>query len=265
MPFEALFERSERTAGSCPDGFVSVNTAWKDECLKVQPGAEVAASRMETRRYAAMHGATTELSKAEGMAFDPNNKRLYLALARVERGMTAGSETWDVGGPDHVQWDANPCGVVVGMDLGEAVDSAGVAMDSEFVAGAVHLVLEGAPRTYEGGLKHNTCDVDAIAGPDNLEFIPEAGVLLVAEDTSAHDNNALWAFDTQRGSLTRVLTVPLGGEVAGLQWYPDIGGRGYITVSVQKPFSTWGDPWWVGQVEGDPRSWTGWLGPFPRL
>ncbi len=263
--FTDLFEAAEPADGACPEGFGSINTTWKHECLKLVEGAELAASRLETRRYAALQGATTELSKSEGMAFDPDGMRLFLAFARIERGMTAEHDTYDVGGPDHMGWAKNPCGAVVSMALGTAVDTTGAAIDSGYVAGSVSLVLEGAPKDYEAGLEHNTCDLEAIAGPDNLEYMPEAGVLLIAEDTNAHDNNALWALEMKNGSLMRVLTVPLGGEVAGLQWYPDIGGRGYITVSVQNPMMPWGDPWWAGEVEGDQRSWTGWLGPFPQF
>lgn len=263
--FDEVLEAAELEGDACPEGFTSVNTSWKRECLRVPEGGDLVASRLETRRYAAIRGATTEFSKAEGLAFDPGGKRLFLALARVEKGMTPADETWDDGGPDHLQWAKNPCGAVVSMPLAPADDLDGAPIDSPFVATRIDLLLEGAEKTYTGALAHNTCDLDAIAGPDNLEFIPEAGVLLVAEDTSGHDNNALWAYDLERGSLTRVLTVPLGGEVAGLNWYPDVGGFGYITVSVQKPFSTWGDPWWVGEIEGDTRSWTGWLGPFPQL
>ena len=263
--FEDLFDRVEPADGRCPDGFGSVNTTWKHECLAVRPGAELAASRLETRRYAALQGATTEFSKAEGLAFDPRSGRLFAAFSRVERGMLAADPDYDVGGPDHLQWAPNPCGSVVSTSLGGAVDSTGATMDSEYVAGRVDPLLEGAPKAYTGRLEHNACDVDAIAGPDNIEFIPEAGILLIAEDTDQHENNALWALSTKNGALTRVMTVPLGGEVAGLQWYADIGGRGYITVSVQDPLSTRGDPYWVDLVDGDTRSWTGWIGPFPRL
>ncbi len=210
--FEDLFERVEPVEGLCPQGFGSVNTAWKHECLKVVPGAELAASRLETRRYAALLGATTEFSKAEGLAFDPATPRLFAAISRIQRGMLEADPTWDAGGPDHIRLPPNPCGVVWGMSLGTAVDSTGQPIDSAFVAGRVDAVTAGEPKEYSGALEHNTCDLEAIAGPDNLEFVPQAGLLLIAEDTSAHDNNALWALDVANGSLQRVLTVPWAGR-----------------------------------------------------
>jgi secreted PhoX family phosphatase len=264
--FDDLMERADPTGDACPEGFGSTNTTWGHECLRVRPGAELAASRLETRRYAALRGATTEFSKTEGIAFDPKTPRLFVAISRVERGMLAAEPIWDAGGPDDVGLEPNPCGLVLSMGLGTAVDSEGAAIDSALVAGRVDVLLAGAPKAYAGALQHNTCDVDGIAGPDNLEWVPGAELLLVAEDTAGHENNALWAFDPERGALTRILTVPFGAEVAGLQWYPDVGGRGYITVSVQEPFSVRGEPRWAGLVDGqDPRSWTGWLGPFPKL
>jgi hypothetical protein len=43
----------------------------------------------------------------------------------------------------------------------------------------------------------NACDVNAIAGPDNLFYTNHN--LLVAEDTSKHQNNFLWAYNLQTG------------------------------------------------------------------
>ena len=46
------------TNGSCPAGFTSVNTTTGHECLKMIEGRETRTSFLETRRYAAMLGAT---------------------------------------------------------------------------------------------------------------------------------------------------------------------------------------------------------------
>ena len=262
VSFNELFDRVEPQDGACADGFGSVATAWGHECLRVQPGAEIAASRLETRRFAALRGATTEFSKGEGLAFGGDT--LYMALARVQGSMLA-KDPRDVGGPDHLGLEPNPCGAVLAFDLGEPNDSEGHPIDSAFVVRSGRVAFEGAQKPYRGARSANTCDLERIAGPDNLAFIPEAGVLLVAEDTARHENNALWAIDVASGDHTRILTVPLKAEVAGLQWYPDIGGHGYITFAVQNPFSTWDDPNWQDATDGDPRSWVGYLGPFPPL
>lgn len=46
--------------------------------------------------------------------------------------------------------------------------------------------------------KNNTCDVNNIAGPDNLFYMN--GNLLIAEDTSRHYNNVLWAHNLNTGA-----------------------------------------------------------------
>ena len=263
--FDDLFESSDPDACAAP--FRSIHTMFGRECLRVRPGAELAASRLETRRYAALRGATTEFSKSEGTAIDPVGRTLHMAIARVNRGMLAADPTWDAGGPDHIGLPPRPCGVVLGVDVIEgAVDTDGAAIASEWVVSPVSIVAEGYEASYRPKrLRANACALDRIAGPDNVAFIPEAGVLLIAEDTSAKVNNALWALDVATGDLTRILTVPRGGEVAGLQWYPDVRGRGYITFSVQEPYSDWGDIYWQDTEEGDPRSFFGTIGPFPPL
>ncbi len=68
--FPDLFASAERQDGACPEGFASVNIGHakpRAECLRVQPGKEMLASRLETRRFAAMRGATTEWHKMEGI------------------------------------------------------------------------------------------------------------------------------------------------------------------------------------------------------
>jgi secreted PhoX family phosphatase len=49
-------------------------------------GMEKIASRLEARRYAAMMGATTEFRKEEGITFDPDTKRIYVAMSEVNSG-----------------------------------------------------------------------------------------------------------------------------------------------------------------------------------
>ena len=59
------------------------------------PGfACLAASRLETRRYSVIKGATAELTKEEGLTFDPELGRIYVALSDITASM--GAQT---GGP----------------------------------------------------------------------------------------------------------------------------------------------------------------------
>lgn len=58
-----------------------------NECLKLKPGKEKAAAFLETRRYAALKGATTELNKEEGITYNPASRKLYIAMSDVSNGM----------------------------------------------------------------------------------------------------------------------------------------------------------------------------------
>lgn len=73
ITFDDIFEYTEPTiegqSCSCPDGFTGINAGHESgspQCLKVKDGMETAAAFFETRRYGAMMGGTTELSKFEG-------------------------------------------------------------------------------------------------------------------------------------------------------------------------------------------------------
>lgn len=94
----------------------------------------------------------------------------------------------------------------------------------------LQVVLSGNTKSNTDAV--NKCDINAIAGPDNVFFTN--GNLLIAEDTSLHFNNYLWAYNTAAGTLSRILSSPTGAEVTGpsLQY---AGGRAYITWAVQHP------------------------------
>lgn len=243
--FEELFEVAAPAGGTCPGGLAHVRTPFGEECLRIRPGMEAAATRLESRRAAAVLGATTELTKAEGLAFAEEEKALFLAVSRFGGGSAAGP--W-AAGRDDLRLTENRCGGVLRLDLGP---SPAGGPGGEWVAGRAAVALAGVPEG-EG------CSADSIANPDNLAWIAGAGTLAVAEDSPHHANNALWFHDPTLGTLARVLTVPLGAEVSGLHWTPDIGGHGYLSVAVQGPFSN--DPSAPAEAK---RSVAGVLGPFP--
>jgi secreted PhoX family phosphatase len=243
IPFEALFERaSRRQNGQCPSSFTSINTRFGAECLKLKPGQETLASRLEARRYAALRGATTEFRKMEGLTYDPATHRLFVALSVIDRGMEdqrqwgEADPTYDLGGPNHIRLPHNPCGTVYELPL-----------DKHFQATGMRALLQG--QTVDDD-PENSCDVDAIANPDNLTFITDHNTLIIAEDSGqGHLHDALWAYRPDKGQLTRLLTAPLGAEVTGSYSVPDINGWSYLMCTLQHP------------SEG--AALTGYLGPFP--
>lgn len=236
--------------GECPEGLRAYRGPQAvDRCLAVRPGKERIASRLETRRVAALAGATAELQKAEGLALDPDARRLYLATTRLAQGMEAGLPPWSEA--DHLRLPPNPCGVVwsFALSAAPALDAAGAPIRSEWVA------TTGIP-AVQGYQEGERCADRSISEPDNLAVIPlgagRTGILLIAEDTDRSPNR-LWAW--QGGELLPVLEGPPAppqgrvGEVSGLSWVPEALGSGWVTVAIQHP--------------GGQPAMTGVLGPFP--
>lgn len=265
VTFDDLMRAEDpRADGSCADGLTPVNTMFPAmkgrgapsfECLAVKPGQDRVASRLETRRYAALRGATTEFTKAEGLAVDPSTNTVYLALSAHDRGMTAAHPVWDAGRRDDIAVAENKCGGVYAMPTtGGQLDSAGAPIKSDLVAVSIAAGLLGKP------LPDGNCEVGSIANPDNLAWMDGADVLLIAEDSKRHEHNVLWAWKPGSDPVA-IATAPAGGEMSGLHYFPDVGGYGYMTLTVQYGW-TMGDS---GDAQAGRKSVSGYLGPFPAL
>jgi secreted PhoX family phosphatase len=226
------------------------------ECLTVRPGMEKAAAFLETSRYAALMGATIEFEKMEGITLDPETNTMYLAMSRVINNMT------DAAGDIQVPY--NYCGTVYGLQL-----------DDDYVATSMHGVVSGIPRTYsrgalvddkypaDGPYAANNCDLNGIAEPDNVTFIPGYNTLIIGEDTGQHQNDAIWAYNVESKELTRVQTTPYGSETTSPYFYPNVNGFAYIMSVIQHPFGESDQDKLVEDQEG--RAYTGYLGPFPAM
>lgn len=153
--FSNIFTTAEgnSTTGACPDGFTPVNTSAGFECLKLNPSMDEMAAFLETRRYAAYKGATTEFRKWEGISFNPNNFKLYTSMSEVGAGMSDGDEARDLGGPNHIRVPANTCGCVYALDV-----------DYNYNAVNMYGEVCGVP---DDSLPGNTCHFQGIANPDN--------------------------------------------------------------------------------------------------
>lgn len=254
--FSDIFAVGARNSdGSCPTGFASANAEATPECLKVKPGMETLASRLETRRYASMMGATTEFRKMEGITFDPKSKTMFLSMSEISKGMedAVKDNKYDLGGRNDVRLTANKCGAVYALQL-----------DDNFVAQSMTGLVEGRPSNYAENSEYagNTCDVEGIANPDNLTFMTGFDTLIIGEDTgSGHQNDAVWAYNLADKKLTRIETTPYGSETTSVYWYNDINGHGYLMSVVQHPYGEsdedkLNDP-------ADARAYVGYIGPFP--
>jgi secreted PhoX family phosphatase len=125
---------------------------------------------LESRKAAAALGASDEWNKMEGVAFNPNvPDHLYLAMSDVGYDMSDGQGDIDV--------TQNRCGIVYRMTLDDGWD-----------VNRIEPVISGGPYTSSATYE---CDVDNLAGPDNL-LVLDDGRVLIGEDTSKHESNMVW-------------------------------------------------------------------------
>ena len=127
-------------------------------------------------------------------------------------------------------------------------------------------IVVGKPKRYpEGGeWAGNTCDMDGIASPDNMSYLPGRDTLFIGEDTTTgHQNDAVWALDLTSGELTRILTTPYGAETTSVYAYPDVNGHGYVMAVVQHPYGESDED--KLQTPDQAQAYLGYIGPFPKL
>lgn len=273
ISFSQIFDTEPPNAdGTCPSaGFKPVvsDQATPGECLKLKAGMELAASRLESRRYAGYLGATTEFRKLEGITYNAKGHRLYIAFSELNNGVVNNHAKWDLAGPNHMRLAENRCGAV--FELPIAHDP---IIGTDYVAQSARALIEGTwlqdptnANPYPVGSPYagkNECSVNGIANPDNVAFVPNYNVLLVGEDSgSEHQNDAVWAYNVETGSLDRILTTPYGAETTGVYFYPNIGGKAYIKAQVQHPYGESDSNMLMDPSEM--RSYTGYIGPFPSM
>lgn len=240
LTFSDIFKTTaplDEQKGSCPEQFTYINTQTGRECLavkdingdqKIDAKDEAIASRLETRRMAAMKGATTEFRKFEGFTYNPENHKAYIAMSEIEHGMEKGfssaqnTDKYDRGGNQDVNLSRNPCGVVYELSL-----------DDQFTAHHLQAIVVGNP-LEKPDADGNTCHLEHIANPDNVAMLTGTRTLLIGEDSDRHINNVLWAYDLKTKSLQRLATVPLNAETTSPYTYK-IGKFHYISLVAQHP------------------------------
>lgn len=210
--------------------FRKIQTHYGTEWVKVKQGKEQAAAFLETRRYAALKDATAEFSKMEGVAVNVALNTAYVAMARIERSMTA----VPTAPADHIRLKENRAGAVYALDLrGSQKDTDGQAIDSAYVPVTMRGLLTGV--VQETDAQGNGAALDQVANPDNLKYSPALGVLFIGEDSELHVNNMLWAYNVSTRSLTRLATAPVGAEITGLQAVDNLNGHAYVMANFQHP------------------------------
>ena len=79
---------------------------------------------------------------------------------------------------------------------------------------------------------------------------------MIGEDSGAHVNNVYWAYDLDKKSLKRVLTVPKEAEVTSTYWY-QFGNFAYLSVVGQHPLDGV-----AGATPDSQQTLLGYIGPF---
>ncbi|MDN3015973.1 DUF839 domain-containing protein [Paenibacillus sp. BSR1-1] len=235
VKFSDIFETSDVPKA----GFKAIKqySYGKTEYLKVKPGMEKAAAFLESRRYAALLGATSEFNKMEGVTLNEKDKKVYIAISDQSNGMTANSSD----PVDDMKLPKIKSGVTYQLDLTAGQkDSNGQSIKSEYVASKMSGLIAGKDLLDTNGKAisdsyGNTADVNSVANTDNLSFSESLRTLFIGEDSGMHTNNFVWAYNVDTKELTRILSVPAGAEATGLAAVDNRRGHSYIMSNFQHP------------------------------
>jgi len=226
--FGTIFDLT--TAEATPDweaqGYRAIRAGHSTtEYLRLKAGMEKAAAFLETRRYAAYLGATTEFNKMEGVAVNPAERTLYLAMSYVDKGMKA-----DPTGPaDHIQTPKINAGATYEIRTAAGQrDASGAPIPSDWVAVSMAVPAALLGEDIATDALGNTANPEKVANPDNLFFSQKMRTLFIGEDSGTHVNNFVWAYHVDTGKLTRILSLPSGAEATGLQVVENLNGHAYI-------------------------------------
>jgi len=233
--FATIFDAVAPVGGTCDAGYTRIRAGSNaDECLMLKPGMEKAAAFLETRRFAAIQGATTEFTKMEGIAVNAKDKKAYMAISAIRDSMTSMA-----GEPaDHIKLAKNSAGATYTLDLTAGRnDTANGAIASDYVAARMYVEAALLGKPISADAYGNTADVNSIANTDNVFFSEKMRTLFIGEDSGMHVNNYVWAYNVDTKKLTRILSAAAGAENTGLQVLDNLNGHAYIMSNNQH----WGD------------------------
>ncbi|MEW6022087.1 MAG: alkaline phosphatase PhoX [Pseudomonadota bacterium] len=201
------------------------------EWIKLVPGMEKAAAFLETHRYAALVGASMGFTKMEGTTVNIKDKVAYSALQNCQTSMVAGNKLNVAGNGVSIPKALN-AGAVMALNLkGGQKDTLGGAINSEWMPVDTKALIAGEDITADA--LGNTGNPNKIANPDNLKFSEKLRTLFIGEDSGQHVNNFLWAYNIDTKQLSRIMSIPAGGESTGLHAVDDVNGWTYIMSNFQ--------------------------------
>jgi uncharacterized protein len=220
-----------KTTDPLNTAYTKIAANGRTEWIKLMPGMEKAAAFLETHRYASLAGASMGFTKMEGTTVNIKDKVAYSALQNCQSSMVAGNALNVPGNGISIskQLDA---GAVMALNLkGGLTDTTGAAINSEWMPTDTKALLVG--QDIPADALGNTANPDKVANPDNLKFSEKMRTLFIGEDSSQHVNNFLWAYNVDTKVLSRVMSIPAGGESTGLHAVDEIKGWTYIMSNFQ--------------------------------
>ncbi len=201
------------------------------EWIKLMPGMEKAAAFLETHRYAALVGASMGFTKMEGTTVNAKDKIAYSALQNCQSSMVAGNKLNVAGNGVSIPKALN-AGAVMALNLkGGQKDVNGAAISSEWMPVDIKALITGEDITADA--LGNTANPAKIGNPDNLKFSEKLRTLFIGEDSGQHVNNFLWAYNVDTKQLSRLMSIPAGGESTGLHAVDELNGWTYIMSNFQ--------------------------------
>ncbi len=220
-----------KTSDPLDASYTKINANGKTEWIKLVPGMEKAAAFLETHRYASLVGASMGFTKMEGTTVNVKDKVAYSALQNCQSSMVSGNALNTAGNGVSIPAQL-VAGAVMALNLrGGLKDTTGAAIDSEWMPVDTKALLVG--QDIPADALGNTANPDKVANPDNLKFSEKMRTLFIGEDSGQHVNNFLWAYNIDTKALSRVMSIPAGGESTGLHAVDEINGWTYIMSNFQ--------------------------------
>ena len=203
----------------------------KVEWVKLVAGMEKAAAFLETHRYAAYVGASMGFTKMEGTTVNIKDKVAYSALQNIEKSMVA-NDPLNVPGNGISVPKLLKAGAVMALNLKAGLkDDKGGAINSEWMPADTKALLTGEDIAADA--LGNTANPNKVANPDNLKFSEKMRTLFIGEDSGQHVNNFLWAYNVDTKQLSRLMSIPAGGESTGLHAVDELNGWTYVMSNFQ--------------------------------
>jgi hypothetical protein len=123
-------------------------------------------------------------------------------------------------------------GAIMALNLrGGQMDTTSGAINSEWMPIDTKALLAGEDIAADA--LGNTGNPEKICNPDNLKFSEKMRTLFIGEDSSQHVSNFLWAYNIDTKQLSRIMSIPAGGESTGLHAVDEINGWTYISSNFQ--------------------------------